>query len=74
MKSVLSQKVANNTFKVLDKLELAEAKTKGMAEVVSNLELSGKVAFVCAEANEKVALAARNIQGVTVTTVSHISI
>lgn len=74
LKSVLSQKLANNTFKVLDKLELAEAKTKGMAEVVSNLALEGKVAFVCTETNDNVALSARNIPGVTVTTVSHVSV
>jgi large subunit ribosomal protein L4 len=74
LKSVLSQKVTSNTFKVLDKLELAEVKTKGMTEVLAALELTGKVAFVCSEVNENVALAARNIPGVTVTTVSHVSV
>lgn len=74
LRSVLSQKVANNTFKVLDKLELSEVKTKGMAEVVANLELSGKVAFVCKDVNENVAFASRNIPGITVTTVNHVSV
>lgn len=74
LKSVLSQKLANNTFKVLDKLELAEVKTKGMADVVSSLELSGKIAFVCKDVNENVALSSRNIPGITVTTVSHVSV
>lgn len=74
LKSVLSQKVANNTFTVLDKLELEDVKTKGMAEVVSSLALNGKTAFVCKDVNENVALASRNIPGITVTTVSHVSV
>jgi large subunit ribosomal protein L4 len=74
LKSVLSQKVANNTVTVLDKLELSEVKTKGMAAVVASLELSGKVAFVCKVVDENVALAARNIPGITVTTVNHVSV
>ena len=74
LKSVLSQKVLDNKIKVLDKLELAEIKTKGMTEVLNNLELSGKVAFVLTENNENISLSARNIPGVTVTTVSHVSV
>jgi large subunit ribosomal protein L4 len=74
LKSVLSQKLANNKLKVLDKLELAEIKTKGMTEVLNNLELSGKVAFVLNEVNENAYLSARNIPGVMVTTVSHASV
>jgi large subunit ribosomal protein L4 len=74
LKSVLSQKVADNNFKVLDKLELTEVKTKGMTEVLSALELSGKVAFVLTKADLNVSLSARNIPGVTVTTVDHVSV
>jgi large subunit ribosomal protein L4 len=74
LKSVLSSKVTNNTFIVLDKLELADVKTKGMTEVLKSLELTGKVAFVCKEVNENVALASRNIPGITVTTVDHVSV
>jgi large subunit ribosomal protein L4 len=74
LKSVLSQKVADNKLKVLDKLELAEIKTKGMTEVLNNLEITGKVAFVLNENNDNVSLSSRNIPGVTVTTVSHVSV
>lgn len=74
LKSVLSQKLADEKLKVLDKLELAEVKTKGMVEVLNNLELAGKVAFVLADNNDNVTLSARNIPGVTVTTVSHVSV
>ncbi len=74
LKSVLSQKLSDEKLKVLDKLELAEVKTKGMTEVLNNLEVSGKVAFVCKELNDNVVLSARNIPGVTITTASHVSV
>lgn len=74
LKSVLSSKVADNKLKVVDKLVLSESKTKGMVEVLTGLALEGKVAFVCNEVDANVALAARNIPGVTVTTVSHVSV
>ena len=74
LKSVLSQKLSDEKLKVLDKLELAEIKTKGMTEVLNSLEVSGKVAFICKDANENAAMSARNIPGVTVTTASHVSV
>lgn len=74
LKSVLSQKLSDEKLKVLDKLELAEIKTKGMTAVLNSLEVAGKVAFVCKDANENALLSARNIPGVTVTTASHVSV
>lgn len=74
LKSVLSQKLADNKLTVIDKLELTEVKTKGMIDVLNNLGVSGKVAFVLKETNETLLLASRNIPGVTVTTVSHASV
>ena len=74
LKSVLSQKLSDEKLRVLDKLELSEIKTKGMTEVLNSLEVSGKVAFICKDANENAAMSARNIPGVTVTTASHVSV
>lgn len=74
MKSVLSSAVADNEFKVLDKLELETIKTKGMVEVLSNLGATGKVAIIVANTNDNLALSARNIPNVTVTTVDHVSV
>jgi large subunit ribosomal protein L4 len=74
LKSVLSQKLSEEKLVVLDKLELAEMKTKGMVEVLNNLNVEGKVAFVCKEVNENAAIASRNIPGVTVTSASHVSV
>ena len=45
-----------------------------MVEVLNNLNLSGKVAFILPANNENVAISARNSPGVTVTTVSHVSV
>lgn len=74
LKSVLSSKVADNQFKVVDKIELDSIKTKGMVEVLNNLEATGKVVIVLNGANDNVQLSARNIPNVTVTTVDHLSV
>ncbi len=74
LRSVLSSKVQDEKFKVLDKLVLADVKTKGMVEVLNNLDVTGKVAFVLSETDANIALASRNIPNVTVTTVDHVSV
>ncbi len=74
LKSVLSSHVLEDGLVVLDKLTLDAIQTKGMVEVLDNLKVNGKVMIVLAENNEAVALSARNIPGVTVTTVSHASV
>jgi large subunit ribosomal protein L4 len=74
LRSVLSSKVQDEKFKVLDKLVLADVKTKGMVEVLNNLDVTGKVAFVLSETDTNIALASRNIPNVTVTTVDHVSV
>ena len=74
LKSVLSSKVNDNQLVVLDALALETAKTKEMVQVLNNLSLSGKVMIVLDQMNETVALAARNIPGVFVTTVEQASV
>jgi len=74
LRSVLSDKVLLNNLIVLDKIELESIKTKGMVEVLNNLNITGKAAFVLTDANENLAMAARNIPNVTVTSVSHASV
>ena len=74
LRSVLSLKVKDDSFKVLDSLTLESVQTKGMVEVLNNLNVSGKIMIVLPENNETVALSARNIPGVIVTTVSHASV
>lgn len=74
LKSALSLKVQNNKFIILDQLTLEEAKTKAMIAVISSLSLEGKVMIVLPELNETILLAARNIPGVSVTTVEQASV
>jgi len=74
LKSVLSSKVKEDSLMVLDNLSLESVQTKGMVEVLNNLKISGKIMIVLPENNESVALSARNIPGLTVTTVSHASV
>lgn len=61
MVSTLSQKVNQNEFVVLDKIELAEGKTKLMAEVCKNLEAGKKALFVLGEQKENVVRATNNL-------------
>lgn len=74
LKSALSLKVQNDKFIILDQLVLDEAKTKAMIAVISSLSLEGKVMIVLPELNETILLAARNIPGVSVTTVEQASV
>ncbi|MBN2605116.1 MAG: 50S ribosomal protein L4 [Bacilli bacterium] len=74
LRTVLSLKVKDDAFKVLDALSLESVKTKGMVEVLNNLNLAGKTIVVLPENNEFVSLSARNIPGVVVSTVSHVSV
>jgi len=64
VKSILSSKVAEENLVVLDKLEMAEIKTKNMAKALDNLKIEGKVLIMLSEKNENVQKSARNIEGV----------
>jgi large subunit ribosomal protein L4 len=74
LRSVLSDKVQNNQFTVLEGLTLDNVKTKDMVEVLNNLNVAGKTAIVLDSQDANVALSARNIPNVTVTTVDHLSV
>ena len=61
-KSVLSQKMRENSIKVLEELTLATPKTKDFISVVNALGLEGKKSlFVLAEPNKNVYLSSRNL-------------
>ena len=61
IKSVLSSKVLENKLTVVDKMELAEIKTKAMVKTMDNLKLEGKTLFVLPEKNLNVENSTRNI-------------
>ena len=73
LKSVLTSKVQDNKFLVLDELKLAEIKTKEMKKVLDNLKVD-KALVVVGDDCENVILSARNIPGVQTASVNSINV
>ena len=63
IRSILSSKVLENKLTVIDKLELAEIKTKSMVNALNNLKLEGKTLVILPEKNLNVQASTRNIEG-----------
>lgn len=64
--SALSEKIRQNEVVVLDKFELAEVKTKLVANAVEAMGINGKVLFVLGENNADALRASKNIPTVNV--------
>ena len=60
IKSVLTEKVAENNFLVLDELKFDEIKTKKMEDVLKNLKVDNAL-IIIGEDSENVFLSARNL-------------
>ena len=73
LKSVLTSKVQENKFIVLDELKLAEVKTKEMKKVLDNLKVNNALVII-EDDSENVALSARNIAGVQTASVNTINV
>ena len=73
LKSALTSKVQDNKLVVVDSLTLAEAKTKEMQKVLTNLK-ADKALVVTADDDQKVVLSARNIADVQTATVNTINV
>ena len=73
LKSVLTSKVQENKFLVLDELKLDVVKTKDMKKVLDNLKVD-KALVVIGNDSENVALSARNIPGVQTASVNTINV
>lgn len=74
MLSALSDKVANDEFTVVDKIELKEIKTAEMVKVLNALGEAKKTLIVLPEVDEKVYKSARNIKGVKVSPVNALNV
>ena len=74
IKSLLSSKVLDNELTVVDKLELAEIKTKTMVKALADLKVEGKTLIVLPENNKNVLMSARNIEGVKTITLNNINV
>lgn len=65
LRSILTDKLQNESLVILDNLKFNQPKTSQMVEVLHNLELADKkVVIVIAEKDTNVYLSARNIPGV----------
>ena len=64
--SALSAKVSTSNLVVVDKIELAEAKTKLIANMLNSLNIDSKVLVVMDKDDAAVLRAAKNLQNVTV--------
>ena len=74
MKSALSSKVAAGSLVVVDKLEMAEIKTKRMSEVLGKLGVDKSALLVTLTRDEKIEKSARNIVGVKTALVNTINV
>ena len=73
-KSVLSDKIQNKKFIVIDDISLSEPKTKLLASLLSSLNLSKKkVTLLVDSEKDNLFLAARNIPNVKCTDINHFS-
>ena len=74
IKSILSSKVLEKELTVVDKLELAEIKTKTMVKALSDLKVEGKTLIILPEQNKNVLMSARNIEGVKTILINNINV
>ncbi len=73
LKSALSSKVEDNELIVLDAFACEEIKTKQVASLLKNLNVSEKALIVLPENDKNIVLSARNIEGVDTTYVGAIN-
>ena len=73
LKSALTSKVQDNKLVVVDSLTLAEAKTKEMKKVLTNLK-ADKALVITAADDQNVAISARNIADVQTATVNTMNV
>ena len=74
LKSVLSQKVADNELVVVDALSFEAPKTQDFKKVLANLSADKKTLVVVDEDNENAILSARNLTNVQVMTTKGINV
>ena len=73
-RSAISTKLAEKELIVLDNLDIKDAKTKTMVEVLNNLKVDRTAVIVTKDANENVLRASGNLQSVEVVNASLLSV
>jgi large subunit ribosomal protein L4 len=74
LKSVLTSRVNESKFIVLDTLELAEIKTKAMKTVLDALKLNKALIVTEGEASKNIMLSARNIESIKTSAVNNLNV
>lgn len=74
LKSALSSKVLDDEMLIVNKVELAEIKTKAVVEMLAKLKAGKKSLIVLPENNDVIFKSARNIKSVKVVTVNTLSV
>lgn len=74
LRIVLSDKVREQQFIVLDDLSLESFKTKGIVEIFNNLKVSGKIMVLLDNVADNVEIATRNLPNVQTTVFEHASV
>ena len=73
-KSILSQKIADNNFMIIDELALESPKTKEFASILKNLKIENKkVTILADEVSENLFYGVRNIKNICVISVTSAS-
>ena len=73
-KSILSQKITENNFIIIDKLELESPKTKEFSSILKNLKIENKkVTILADEVSENLFFGVRNIKNICVISVTSAS-
>ena len=73
-RSAISTKLADKELVVLENLDIKDAKTKTMVEVLKNLNIDRTAVIVTKDANENVLRASGNLQSVEVTSADLLSV
>ena len=74
LKSVYSEKVAENNLVAIEGLNFDAPKTKEFKQVLANLSIDSKVLVVLEKGNDFAALSARNLPNVSVVTSDNVSV
>lgn len=74
LRGVLTAKMQEGAVLVVDRLELVEAKTKPMAQILKKLDAVNRTLIVVSEIDEKLSRAVRNIPSVKVLSVQGLNV
>jgi large subunit ribosomal protein L4 len=73
VRAALAQKLNDGAVIVVERLEAADGKTKGTAEMFRRLGVSGKAVVIDVKPDEKFVMAARNIDGIELVSAARVT-